>query len=283
MSRFMQVYESPIMEAYNEVVGSPVTEGFLSDIWEKIKTFLSKIWNKLTTITKSFFGALKTTFSKLSAKISKWLASTKESYTPTTESFGPEDKIMPIHSYTRALEGVPVAVKILTNKIKQFLTSEKFVKEKCEFNEAQIPLNDPEWGLRVSENGSISSPNVNRLCSLMYKAAENEGALVDISKHYIDDFDRFMNKTGGAVLDNIKDCLDVLSNERQKVFNAKNDGEIKRLLDTAGDKTKEYNDNVKYNTNIVLGTLNWVITVINAMEKLLFDTVEKISKYIDSH
>ena len=69
---------------------------------------------------------------------------------------------------------------------------------------------------------------------------------VDISKHYIDDFDRFMNKTGGAVLDNIKDCLDVLSNERQKVFNAKNDGEIKRLLDTAGDKTKEYNDNVKY-------------------------------------
>ena len=257
-------------ELYNSEIAI-VSEGFFADMWKKIKDFLMKIVDGLINILKTIWGKMKTLWLKAKAAVIKFIKdhkSTKENYTGVVmlmESNGIPGKDV-FMSYSEIAEGIDnllAGVNKMTANINNCFKSDFIYTEKLD----KSPYDDK---IRVDANGNCKYPRGNAMVEYLYSQCDS---LQVVDDNFIIRAGKwFEDSKNEEYVKKFSDLGETLDAAKKTIREATK--ELNGSLDV-----KEYQDNLKFNTNFMLSTMNMFGSLAFALVRIGDDTTKAIMKY----
>ncbi len=259
-------------ELYNSEIAI-VSEGFFADMWNKIKDFLMKIVDMISKALHTFWNKLKELFNKAKVVVLKFVKDhkpTKESYyTLMFEADGIPGKTL--------LMSYPDIVEIVDSTLNEIGDLKSMIRKAYEGNYMYDHKFDPKKDsflldddIKFDSNGNMKYPKARELVSMLYKNRADDLHLLD---------DAFVTRASAwleARADEYSMRISVLCDEMEGI--KANIRESSKQLSGQFD-TREAQENIKYNTNVMLSSINWLGTMFLAAGVVADDTTKAILSY----
>ena len=259
-------------ELYNSEIAI-VSEGFFADMWKKIKDFLMKIVDMISKALHTFWNKLKELFNKAKVAVLKFVKDhkpTKESYyTLMFEADGVPGKTL-LMSYPDIVEVVDSTLSeigYLKSMIRKAYEGNYMYDHKFDPKKDSFLLDDD---VKFDSNGNMRYPKARELVNMLYKNRVDDLHLLD---------DAFVTRASAwleARADEYSRKISVLCDEMEGI--KANIRESSKQLSGQFD-TREAQENIKYNTNVMLSSINWLGTMFLAAGVVADDTTKAILSY----
>ena len=259
-------------ELYNSEIAI-VSEGFFADMWKKIKDFLMKIVDMVLKAINNFWTKIRELFNKAKVAVLKFIKEhkpTKESfYTLMFESDGVPGKTL-LMSYPDIVEVIDATLSEigdLKSMIRQAYEGNYMYDHKFDPKKDSFLLDDD---VKFDSNGNMKYPKAREMVNMLYKNRVDDLHLLDDAfvtrasqwlETRADEYGEKL-KTIGKEMDGIKSNIRSSSKQLSGQFD-----------------TKEAQENIKYNTNVLLSSINWIGTMFLAASIVADDTTKAILSY----
>ena len=265
-----------ILMDYNDIV----TEGLISDTLSKVKTLLIKAFNKLCEIIlkvlKKILDLFRIIKNKIKTLIKKAFGS-KESFILATEyALGHLREDGKVISITQLNEDMDFIHSTRTTELRKLcmttLNDRKTYTEKIDTG--SLLRYD---GLETNSKGVIQFPKAKELVAMKYKAAEEDGYLIDINDAYVERFHAWVDKNEETVQAMLKECHREIGNLQREISvyfkNARDNTKSVNQL------TQEQQDILVYNRNVLFSAMCFNAEMVRAFEMVIDDNWEGIIAY----
>ena len=259
-------------ELYNSEIAI-VSEGFFADMWKKIKDFLMKIVDMVLKAINNFWTKIRELFNKAKVAVLKFIKEhkpTKESfYTLMFEADGVPGKTL-LMSYPDIVEVIDATLSEigdLKSMIRQAYEGNYMYDHKFDPKKDSFLLDDD---VKFDSNGNMKYPKAREMVEMVYKHRIDDLHLLDDAfvtrasqwlETRADEYGEKL-KTIGKEMDGIKSNIRSSSKQLSGQFD-----------------TKEAQENIKYNTNVLLSSINWIGTMFLAASIVADDTTKAILSY----
>lgn len=275
-------YQKIQLEAYNNADGNEelynseiaiVSEGFFADTWKKIREFLMKIVDMVLKAINNFWTKIRELFNKAKVAVLKFIKEhkpAKESfYTLMFEADGVPGKTL-LMSYPDIVEVVDATLSEigdLKSMIRQAYEGNYMYDHKFDPKKDSFLLDDD---VKFDSNGNMKYPKAREMVEMVYKHRIDDLHLLDDAfvtrasqwlETRADEYGEKL-KTIGKEMDGIKSNIRSSSKQLSGQFD-----------------TKEAQENIKYNTNVLLSSINWIGTMFLAASIVADDTTKAILSY----
>lgn len=297
MSLFLTVYESDHTVNCQYIYGTDmdlVTESFIGDIYNKIKTFIGKVIDAIIKAAKTVYSKVTGIINTVVSKLRQWITKAKSKISGTSESYVTESSdqgimIIPlrelVNSYSSKVRAVVSRVititKVATLTHRMWKKSVFEYTNGADFIDMQEALSKiANRPMQIGNDGRLPIVSIDEFCRAARSVYEKDGTLIEMNanaaKYIVSDWEKYGSKFK-IIMDDIINTAQGLKKDYENITRNQ---DVLRKIERSDDEDKTYQKNFQINCNFIASACQIAINCANAITKLVNDNLKEAIKFI---